>query len=468
MRSALPRAARACSGLRSRLVGSVPASARRAAQEQDIILDTHIFLVTRPRKGPKMCISPSHVWISRGPMPEQVPVPCKHCWRCRQNRVNDYVARCLAEASTSAHSCVITLTYAPRDDLSDKVLQPRHFQLFMKLLRRAGHKVRYFVAGEYGDENGRAHFHAALFFTEVAKAEFEYQDTMPVLRIPDYNTNHVADPASSARFCREIPHKRMVHIREWPHGHVTVDWSASEKSMRYVAKYLLKEDKNNAWFSLSKKPALGAAWFALKAARNRELGVMPRGFDYLPPGGNRDKSYMMTGASRRDYLLASIPDELRDGLRYWSRDISRARLSEWVQKSFDKADKHDRLKIGRQDPEFLQRSIDTLVNDIERQLPHAAASAAAAERLHNDMHMSENEIDRHLLRDDITLRMQLAGFDDEKAFEEYEVERWAEHFRREREAGRPINLHGCRRSTPSPERDAALEGEQYRARAGIT
>ena len=111
-----------------------------------------------------MCINPSFIWVQCGPKWEKQPVGCKACWRCKRNRVNDYVGRCLAEAAVSSHTCVVGLTYAPRDDLADKLLQPRHFQLFMKLLRRAGHKVRYFVAGEYGDEKGRAHFHAILFF----------------------------------------------------------------------------------------------------------------------------------------------------------------------------------------------------------------------------------------------------------------------------------------------------------------
>lgn len=264
---------------------------------------------------PKMCINPSSIWVQRGPNWEQQPVACKACWRCKQNRLNDYVGRAMAEASTAQVSCTLNLTYAPRDDLADKVLHPRHFQLFMKLLRRAGHKVRYLVAGEYGGLKDRAHFHALLFFTHVesrGQAAF-------------YNSAHIADPDSSALFSREIPHKRMVHIREWPHGHITCDWSASEQSARYVCKYLLKDDSDETWFSLSKKPPIGAAWFAQKAAKAVELGVLPSSFNYLPPGANRDRPYLMTGATRRDYMnaITQSPD-------------NREQMSEWVQKSFDK------------------------------------------------------------------------------------------------------------------------------------
>lgn len=252
---------------------------------------------------------------------------CRQCWRCRQNRVNDYVARCLAEASVSSVTATVTLTYAPRDDLADKMLHPRHFQLFMKMLRRAGHKVRYLVAGEYGAGKDRAHFHAILFFQELKPLVYIDDDGVECVRgvVPLYNAGPLLNTAEFGPFCREIPQKRMVHIREWPHGHVTVDWSASEKSARYVCKYLLADDKNNAWFSLSKKPPLGAEWFARKAARAKELGVFPSTFEYLPPGGNKKRPYLMTGATRRDYLNAITIDP-----------ADRGRMSEWVQKSFDK------------------------------------------------------------------------------------------------------------------------------------
>jgi hypothetical protein len=264
---------------------------------------------------PKMCINPNHVWLQRGPNWEQQPVACRQCWRCRQNRVNDYVARCMAESSTSAHTCVVNLTYAPREDLADKVLEPRHFQLFIKQLRNAGHKVRYLVAGEYGGKKGRAHFHALLFFTHLEPSD----------RVAAYNPMHLYDLDSSAPFSGQIPSERMVHIREWPHGHITADWSASEKSARYVCKYLLADDKNNAWFSLSKKPALGAAFFSQKAAQAVDLGVLPSSFNYLPPNGNRDRPYMMSGATRRDYMNAITIDPSK-----------RKHMSEWVQKTFDK------------------------------------------------------------------------------------------------------------------------------------
>lgn len=277
-----------------------------------------------------MCINPSFIWSALGSKFEKVPVSCKSCWSCKENRVSDYVGRALCEGAVSSDVCTLSLTYAPRDDLADRVITPRHFQLFIKLLRRAGHKVRYLVAGEYGELKGRAHFHALLFFTHI----------QPL-------ADGVAPPAfnAPAPFCRQIPHKKMVHLREWPHGHVKADWSRSEASARYVCKYLLSDSVENYWFSLSKKPALGAEWFAQKAATARNFGVLPSSFEYSPPAGVDGKKYLMSGATRRDYLNAISTDEARRGS-----------MSEWVGKTFDKLRRADYLESA--DADFRALSVD--------------------------------------------------------------------------------------------------------------
>lgn len=278
-----------------------------------------------------MCINPSHVWVKRGPKWEQTPVPCDKCKLCVRNRVDDWVGRCLAEADVSEHVATISLTYAPPDDwrdLSHLVINPHHFQLFMKRLRKAGHKVRYFVAGEYGELQGRSHFHAILFFSDL-------KPKPEGMAVPFLNRRgHAADPEKSPRFCREIPQDEMVHIREWPHGHVLVDWSCTERSIKYVCEYFLL-GKITGWFSMSKKPALGAAWFAEKAQLNRDFDVLPSSFEYLPPGGKPGKKYLMTGATRRDYLNAICLDRAKRSL-----------MSGWVGKTFDKLERQAFLEAA--------------------------------------------------------------------------------------------------------------------------
>lgn len=261
-----------------------------------------------------MCVSPSHICLLRGPKYEQQPVPCKVCWRCLSNRVGDYVGRALCEAHNSLESVALTLTYAPRGDLADKVLTPHHFQAFIRSLRRRGHLLRYVVAGEYGELKGRAHFHTVLFFKRFA------------------------DGSAPA-----WPQHKNFHIDEWPHGHVYADWNADDKAMRYVCKYILKSAaKGEGWFSLSKKPALGAEYFQSLAERYADLGTWPRSFEYKAPNGRNGKTYLLSGASRRDFLQTLVA-------RLGPPDPQR--VTEWTQLGLEKLWRYE-----------LQRS-PVLIND---------------------------------------------------------------------------------------------------------
>lgn len=309
-----------------------------------------------------MCINPSYVWIERGPKYEQQPVPCRQCWRCKSNRVNDFIGRAMAEASVSQHVCCITLTYAPRDDLADKVVTPVHFQNFMKQMRNAGHKIRYLVAGEYGELKDRAHFHAVLFFTHLAPLP-------DGAKAPRYEPENIRFYDQFGAFCGQIPQMEMVHIREWPHGHVQVDWSIDERSIRYVCEYVTV-NKKTGWLSMSKKPPLGAGWFQEKAQLAVDLGVMPSSFNYLPPGGSTEKPYMMTGATRRDYLK-TISDALQ------RPDTS---LNEWVLKSLEKVRKWAFLRDCPD--EGIEAFTARMREELEPRYLAGARSASSAELLH--------------------------------------------------------------------------------------
>ena len=334
-----------------------------------------------------MCKTPSFVWVKRGPEYVQVPAPCDNCWYCRENYVSDWVGRCLCEAAVSEVSVTLSLTYAdPQNhlDLSHRVVNPWHFQLFIKRLRKAGHKVRYLVAGEYGDLRDRAHFHCILFFKKLVHRDH------PAPRLEN-RAAFRADPSIAQPLSRQMPQKDMCHIREWPHGHVEADWSASEKSVRYCCEYLRQDDKKAAWFSMSKKPSLGFEWFAAKAARNRELGVLPSSFEYMPPGGKPGKVYLMTGATRRDYLNMITKDR-----------GERPRMSKWVRATFD--------KLERQ--EFIDSRVAGFDDDAFRARQMSEAKQRSLLVLQEVLQTVSNERYRRLLA-------QAWGFDDVEEFEAF-------------------------------------------------
>lgn len=90
-------------------------------------------------------------------------LPCGQCVGCRLERSRQWAMRCVHEASLYEQNSFVTLTYGDEFLPEGGSLMYRDFQLFMKRLRRTRKGVRFFCAGEYGDELGRPHFHACLF-----------------------------------------------------------------------------------------------------------------------------------------------------------------------------------------------------------------------------------------------------------------------------------------------------------------
>lgn len=73
--------------------------------------------------------------------------------------------RCTHEASQHKRNCFITLTYDDEHLPHRGQLTHKHFQDFLKRLRKqiAPNRVRFYMGGEYGSKNFRPHYHACLF-----------------------------------------------------------------------------------------------------------------------------------------------------------------------------------------------------------------------------------------------------------------------------------------------------------------
>lgn len=91
------------------------------------------------------------------------PAGCMKCLPCRINRRREWSHRILLESFKHGDSCFVTLTY---DESSCPAsIVKSHYQNWLKRLRKvlSPQKIRFFIAGEYGEESGRPHFHAAIF-----------------------------------------------------------------------------------------------------------------------------------------------------------------------------------------------------------------------------------------------------------------------------------------------------------------
>ncbi|AXH73987.1 MAG: replication initiator protein [Microviridae sp.] len=159
------------------------------------------------------------------------------------------------EAQMHDANSFVTLTY--RDEDCPVSLQYRHFQLFMKRLRRSNRNVRFYMCGEYGEEFGRPHYHAILFGKFFADRE------------------PLADYAAGQVLYRSAELEKL-----WPHGFSSIG-DVTFDSAAYVARYVMKKvtgDRAEAHYlretqsgqlvsvspefgQMSRRPGIGATWF---------------------------------------------------------------------------------------------------------------------------------------------------------------------------------------------------------------
>jgi hypothetical protein len=131
---------------------------------------------------------------------------CGKCPRCKIRRVNQWVFRIKKEQERSISSHFITLTYAPQSLPKTKrglgTLKKRDIQNFIRRLREfekaAGNPkiIKYFAAGEYGDEFKRPHYHIVLLnisdLENVKKAWTKKGKSMGIIDVGQLNQKTIA------------------------------------------------------------------------------------------------------------------------------------------------------------------------------------------------------------------------------------------------------------------------------------
>ncbi len=189
--------------------------------------------------------------------PDPIELPCGQCIGCRLERSRQWAIRCVHEASLHENNCFITLTYDQANLPDPPSLKFRHFQLFMKKLRKKyGSGIRFYHCGEYGEKMGRPHYHACLFNHDFEdKKLWQMRDDIPLF------TSESLSGLWSLGFCSV--------------GAVTF------QSAAYVARYILKKmtgktaEAQYAWTcpktgqvhqrcpeytTMSRRPGIGQGW----------------------------------------------------------------------------------------------------------------------------------------------------------------------------------------------------------------
>lgn len=104
------------------------------------------------------CLHP--IWIKQ----EKVLVPCGKCVFCKIARSKDWSVRIMHETHYHLHNIFLTLTYDEEHLPIDGGLIKDELSNFIKRLRKyTNQKIRYYGCGEYGEVNGRPHYHVIIF-----------------------------------------------------------------------------------------------------------------------------------------------------------------------------------------------------------------------------------------------------------------------------------------------------------------
>lgn len=231
------------------------------------------------------------VFAERGRIQRQLTLACGQCIGCRLERSRQWAIRCMHEAKMHRHNCFITLTYKPEHLPEHGQLRKRDAVLFLKRLRKSlgrrgyhfhtgkgsalpgapahdqaerldGHpvekpKVRFYLAGEYGEQFHRPHFHICLF-------GIDFSDKKYLARTP-----------AKSKLYRSPTLEKL-----WTLGHSSVGELTFE-SAAYAARYVMKKITGNQakthyektdpetgeiyrlepeYNNMSRMPGIGHAW----------------------------------------------------------------------------------------------------------------------------------------------------------------------------------------------------------------
>lgn len=189
----------------------------------------------------------------------ELEIPCGQCVGCRLERSRQWAMRCVHEAQMHENNCFITLTYDDDHLPVNGSLNKKHYQDFMKRLRKylGDQKVRYFHCGEYGEKYLRPHYHAIIFGYDFPDKEAYSQR--------NGNINYTS--------------KTLTRL--WSNG-LAVIGDVTFESAAYVARYVMKkrtgedakahytrviEDTGQVvqvepeYTTMSRRPGIGSAWY---------------------------------------------------------------------------------------------------------------------------------------------------------------------------------------------------------------
>lgn len=222
-------------------------------------------------------------------------LPCGRCSHCRLKRSREWAIRCVHEAKLyeptfdnphARGSCFITLTYN-NDHLPEHgTLVKKHFQDFLKRLRKRyvpvcpfkkklspdehaawmqQFGIRYYMCGEYGGKYGRPHFHAILFNWnfDFDKYFWEKSETgFDLYRSPSLESLWTDDKGSIGySSVAEFSFDTAAYVARYVMKKVTGDHALLAYAVIDDDTGELLADKLPEYNDMSRRPGIASHWF---------------------------------------------------------------------------------------------------------------------------------------------------------------------------------------------------------------
>lgn len=268
-------------------------------------------------------------------------VPCGQCRPCRINKGRKWTCRLLMEQLCHPISSFVTLSYAPEHLPPGDNLIKSDLQKYIKRLRNAGLKFRYFAVGEYGDQSGRSHYHLAIFGSDM----YSIFGTTKIKPLSNGHATHADKHWKKGR----------VHIATLNEN--TAAYICGYTSKKLTTKHNIVINGRNPEFTLqSRKPPLGTA-FITHACKQLT------------------QAYATRDTPAQDAIRQFEEGRIRINSRIWPLD---AQMLKTVYRILGPSDDGPNQKITRAQ---LRETIGNWTGTNMRNAKNAASVAAKSERL---------------------------------------------------------------------------------------
>ena len=258
-------------------------------------------------------------------------VACGQCMGCRIDRSRAWAVRCVHESQKSEENCFLTLTYSPEHLPHGGTLVKKHFQDFIKRLRKSlgSKKISFFHCGEYGERLSRPHYHALIF-------GHDFPDKKPWKKSHDESqlwTSPTLEKLWQKGFCAigAVTYETAAYCSSYILKKITGD--LAESHYRRVLETGEIINLQPEYITMSLRPAIGKDWVSTYSSEVYPSDtVVMRGREQKPPR-YYDKKLKQTDEPLHDSIKQERRVRSRLKKSRQNNTLARLRVREKVLKS---------------------------------------------------------------------------------------------------------------------------------------